>query len=813
LLSQESKSDLKYVNSSILRFEDLRLTSGGGSFMDDLPTPVNLHHVAIVRSPYAHARIKSIDVTGAKELPGVRAVLTPEDLIRKIDPLPLVIKSQIKYFPFAFEKVRFVGEPVVIVVAKDRFIAEDASWKVQVEYEPLPVVVDSRNAMAAGAPLLHETLDSNIVWKKKFEFGNPEEAFAGADRIVSVDAKICGYTVPPLEPYGIIASYERGSGILTEWCNFIGPFSLFYVVSKALRLSEDRFRVIVPKDNGGSFGTKLAIYPYMALLGAAAMITGLPLKWLETRSEHFIASTRAAARESQFELAVTRDGKFTGLRARIVDDIGAYPRSPEPGHLLKSLGNIVGPYKIENVAIDATYVVTNTVPTSPIRAFGRPHLCVSLEKTVDKAARELGMDPVEIRLKNFIGADEFPYMTPTGGLYDSGRYSDSFHKLLRLIEYWKVKKEIEEYRKQGRFVGLGIAVAIEPSVSNMAYLDLAFSKEERDRPSFLPHSGGQHSATVKMEPSGSVTVQLDSTPQGQGHETVAAQIVASLLGVKPEEVRVITGVDTQKDPWSISSGTYASRFGSVGISAVYTAGMKVREKMIRAASKLLKISEDELDLREGSVFVKINPASSVSVRRIAGSISWNPSGVLPGEQDQNLYATSTFNVSSLGPVNAEDKVNSSATYGLIATGVVLEVSAETGETRILKYASVHDPGNPINPAIIKQLCEGGVNQGVAQALFQELKYDEDGQPVATNFGDYYVSTSENNTSPIFDSEPVRSPFTPLGTKGVSEGDNMTAPAAIAIAIEDALKDLNIVVDELPATPEKIWKKMKEKTGK
>ncbi|MDA4130603.1 MAG: xanthine dehydrogenase family protein molybdopterin-binding subunit, partial [Thaumarchaeota archaeon] len=587
LESPKAEIELKYVNSSIQRFEDLRLTSGSGAFMDDLPTHVNTHHVSIVRSTYAHARIKEVRTRDARELPGVRAVLTPNDLAKSLDPLPLVIRSPIKYYPFALEKVRYVGEPVAMVIAKDRFTAEDASSRVEVEYEPLQAVVGSEAAIASDAHLLHETVGSNIVWKKKFEFGNPDKAFDLADKIVSTDTKICGYTVPPLEPYGILASYERGSGILTEWCNFIGPFSLFYVVSKALRLTEDRFRVIVPKDNGGSFGTKLAIYPYMALLGAAAMITGLPLKWVELRSEHFVASTRAATRQTHFELAVTREGKITGLRARIVDDIGAYPRSPEPGHLLKSLGNFAGPYKIENISIDASYVVTNTVPTSPIRAFGRPHHCVSLEKTVDKAARELGIDPVEIRLKNFIGADEFPYKTVTGGLYDSGRYSDSIHKLLKLLDYWNLKKEIEDLRKAGRHIGLGIAVAIEPSVSNMAYLDLAFTKDERAKPSFLPHSGGQHSATVKMEPSGTVTVQLDSTPQGQGHETVGAQIVASLLGVRPEEVRVITGIDTQKDPWSISSGTYASRFGSLGISAAYTAAMKVREKLLRAASKLL----------------------------------------------------------------------------------------------------------------------------------------------------------------------------------------------------------------------------------
>ncbi len=803
-------SGLKYISKSIPRFEDLRLTSGGGAFIDDLPIPRDLHFVSIVRSQYAHAKIESIDTKEALAVSGIRAVLTPDDLRKVMDPLPLVIRSPIKYYPFAADdKVRYVGEPIAVVVARDRFSAEDAASLVQVDYKPLTPTIDPLDASRPGSPLIHNSVGSNVVWSKKLSFGNPDRAFASASRRVGIDMKIGGYTVPPLEPYGIMSSYERGSGILTEWCNFIGPFSLFYVVTRALRLAEDRFRIITPKDNGGSFGTKLAIYPYLALIGAVSMLTGLPVKWVETRSEHFISSTRAAGRQSRFELAVTEDGLFKALKVKIIDDIGAYPRSPEPGHLLKSLSNIVGPYKIEHVLIDATYVVTNTVPTSPIRAFGRPHLYVPLEKVVDKAARELAVDPLELRLRNFIRSDEFPYKTPTGGLYDSGNYEGSMLKLAKLIEYEKTRKEIAESKKQGRHVGLGIAVAIEPSVSNMAYLDLAIPKEERAKPSFLPHSGAQHSAVVKMEPSGSVTVQIDSCPQGQGHETVAAQIVASVLGVRPEEVRVITGVDTQKDAWSIATGTYASRFGSVGISAIYSAAVKVREKLLRVASSILEVPASDLIVGEGSVFNKKQPSKSISIRKIAGSLHWNPSGMLPNEQDQNLYGASTFNVGTLGPATVDDRVNSSATYGLVATAIVLEVSLETGETKILKYASVHDPGNAINPAIIKQLCEGGVNQGVSQGLFQELLYNLDGQPLTTNFGDYYAATSENTVFPVFGSEPAPSPFTPLGTKGVSEGDNMTAPAAIALALEDALRDQKITIDELPATPERIWKKLRK----
>jgi 2-furoyl-CoA dehydrogenase large subunit len=805
---REEITKLKYIGVPVPRFEDLRLITGQGTFIDDFPTPPNLHYAAIVRSPYAHARIKSIDVSEALKVPGVRAVITGQDIKDMVNPFPHAIRSKVRYYPLAIDKVRFVGEPVAVVVAKDRFTAEDAMSLVQVDYEPLPTVVDPLKAMEEEAPILHEEVGSNVIWHRTYRFGDPELAFERADKVVRTTIRVNRFTIPPLEPYGIMASYDSASGILTEWCNFQGPFTFYYITARALRLTEDRFRVVVPKDIGGGYGAKTGMFHYMALIGVVAMLTRVPVKWIETRTEHFIGSTRAAGRVATFELAVTKDGTITALRAKIVDDVGAYPRSPEPGHLLRQLGNFVGPYRIKHVAIEARSVVTNTVPTSPIRGFGGQHLYFPLEKLVHKAAKELGMDPAEIRLKNFIQPGEFPYETPTGGIYDSGNYPAVFRRMLELIDYWKTKEEIEKAQKEGRLLGLGIAVGIDPSTSNMGYLDTATPPEERKKSTFLPKSGGQHTAIVKIEPMGRAIVQIDSCPQGQGHETAIAQIVASVLGVKLEDVRVVAGVDTHRNPWSVSAGTYSSRFGSVGVSAVYSAAMKVRKKMLKVASLLLNVPPEELEVGDGKVYVRDDPSRSVSIRRIAGSIHWNPGGLML-EEDKTLYAATTYHIPTLRPPGLDDRTNSSGTYGFIADAILVEVDPETGMTKILKYVSVHDPGTVINPGIVEQQCIGAAHQAIEQSLFQELVYNEDGQPMATNFGDYYVNTAKEAINLVLDHVSTKSPFTLLGSKGVGESNNETAPAAIALAIEDALRRWNIEVNELPITPERLWRKMEE----
>ena len=795
-----------YVGVAVPRFEDLRLMTGQGAFADDQPLLPNMHYGAVVRSPYGHARIKSIDVSKALKLPGVRAVVTGQDIKERMDPLPAAIRSSVKYYPMAVEKVRFAGEPVAVVVAKDRFTAEDAMDLVEVEYDPLPCVVDPMKAMDEGAPIIHDEVGSNVVWSRKYRFGNPEGAFKDAFKVVSMDFKVNRFTTPPLETYVVLASFDSASGLLTEWCNFQGPFTFYYIAARALRLTEDKLRLITPKDIGGGFGDKTAFAFYLALFGAVAMISGVPVKWVETRTEHFIGSTRAAARVGTFELALTQGGLITAMRVKAVDDVGAYPRSPEPGHILRQLGNFVGPYHIASVAIDAKAVVTNTVPTSPIRGFGGQHLYFPLEKLVAKAAKEMGIDVTDMKLRNFIGPDEFPYHTPTGGVYDSGDYPAVFRRMLQLIDYEKTKKDIAKAQKEGRYLGLGLAVGIDPSVSNMGYLDTATPPEERARPDFLPKSGGQHTAVLKVEPSGKVICQLDSCPQGQGHETAASQVISSVLGIKLEDVAVTAGVDTHRNPWSISAGTYSSRFGSVGVSAVYTAAMRLREKILKIASQILKVPPEALETGDGKAFVKNDPSKSVSFRRIAGSVHWNPIS-LDLDGDTNLVTTCTFHIPTLTPPGPDDRTNSSGTYGFVADGVVVEVDPETGTTNVVKYVSVHDSGTIINPGIVKAQCIGAANQALEQVLYQDLIYNEDGQPLVTNFGDFYVATAKEAIDLQLDhSIQTKSPYTSLGSKGIGESNSETGPAAIVLAIEDALREWNVDITELPITPERLWRK-------
>lgn len=795
-----------YIGKRVLRFEDLRLANGEGTFVDDLPTPPNLHYAAIVRSPHARAKIQKIDTEEALKLPGVITVLTGQDIKDEVDPFPTAIRSAVKYFPLAITKVSFVGEPVAVVVAKDRFTAEDAAELVGVDYDILPAVVDPAESVKPDSPVIHEENGNNIMWQRSYRFGDPAGQFQRADKVVGVSIKVGGFSTPPLETYGIVASYDSASGILTEWCNFQGPFTFYYMTARALRLTEDRFRLVVPKDIGGGFGDKTGMFHYLCLIGVVSKMAKVPVKWIETRTEHFIGSTRAAGRIATFEMALDREGNMLALRADITDDVGAYARSPEPGHILRQLGNFVGPYKIQHVAIEGRCVVTNTVPTSPIRGFGGQHLYFALEKLVDKGARELGMDPAELRMKNFIDADSFPYKTPTGGIYDSGDYQRVMKRLLQMSDYEAAKAEAVKQRQKGKLVGVGVAVGIDPSVSNMGYLDTVIPPDERKGSDFLPKSGGQHTASVKMEPSGKAICHIDSCPQGQAHETVVAQIVSEVLGLKVDDVRVVAGIDTHKDVWSISAGTYSSRFASVGSSAVYSAAMKVRKKMLKVASVILGSPPDGIDVQEGKFFLRSDPSKSVSVRRIAGSVHWNP-GAVAIDEDEGLYATSTYHIKTLKSPTPDDKTNSSGTYGFIADAITVEMDPETFETKISRYVSVHDSGTILNPGIVQQQCIGAANQGLEQATYQELAYDGQGQPLTTNFGDYFVNSAREAVDIEIGHEATMSPFTLLGSKGIGESNTETAPVAVALAIEDALRSYGVEIDELPITPEKIWKKI------
>jgi 2-furoyl-CoA dehydrogenase large subunit len=796
----------RWIGKSLRRKEDLRLLTGKGTFADDLRFP-NLAHAAILRSPHAHARVDAIDASRALALPGVVAVLTGPEVGRITRPFPTGMPTRLPYFSAAVDKVRYVGEPVAIVVARDRYVAEDACELIRVDYEPLAAVVDAEEAAREGAPLLFEELGTNVVNHRLLSYGDVERAFAEADVVIRHRFRFHKYSSTPIETCVAVAQYDQATGVMTIWSNFHGPYSLHSFVAKGLDLPENRLRLIAPPDIGGSFGIKIGIISYLTLLGAAARKTGRTVKWVEDRREHLMALSSGAERAAYYEMAARRDGTILGVRAKYVDNNGAYVRAPEPANLYRTTGNTPGPYRIESLQIDANCVVTNKSPTGPNRGYGCQQLYYCLERMVDLLARALETDPAELRLRNLIQPEEFPYRTPSGGLYDSGDYPAAVRKALEMADYRGLRAEQQRARRQGRLVGIGIATGVEPCVSNMGYLNIAFPPEQRARQGFHDKSGAGEAATVKLDPMGQVTAILGSAPSGQGHEILVAQVVGDALGVAPETVTVVSEMDTFTRLWTISSGNYSSRFASAGLSAFAEAGAMLRDKILKIAAHALSVPAERLAIRDGRIYVDGSGEPVMDFRRIAGIAHWNPNS-LPAGMEPGLQVAHLFNYTPATIIDEQDRVNSSNTYGFIAEVVLVEVDRETGRLEILKLVSVHDAGVIVNPQRVEGQVYGGLAHGIGGALYEELAYDANGQFLAGSFMDYLCPTAMEIPEIAIGHTCTPSPFSTIGTKGCGEGSAMTAPAAIANAVNDALAPLGVTINELPLTPTRIWTAMR-----
>jgi 2-furoyl-CoA dehydrogenase large subunit len=792
----------RWIGRSVPRVEDGRLLTGRGTFIDDHPPVANICHAAIVRSPHAHARILGYDLTAALAMEGVIGVITGADVAKACKPFGVGVTAPVHYYPTAIDKVRFVGEPVAVVVARDRYLAEDAAEMVAVDYEPLPAVVDPERALEPDAPILHEKVGTNLAGNRRLVYGDPDGAFAEADVVVRERFRFPKYGSTPIETYGVIARWDPLDGVLTIWSNFMGPFIMHPLVARVLGLPENRLRFIVPTDIGGSFGIKSSIYPYMALIGLAAMKTGVPVKWIEDRREHLLASSSGTDRIAWREVAARRDGTILGMRFKWYDNVGGYIRSPEPGCSFRPTGNVVGPYSFRNLEVDASVVMTNKSLTGPNRGYACGHLYFETERMMDLLAAKVGLDPVEIRRKNLIGRDAFPYRTPTGGLYDSGDYQTTFDRALETAKYDDLRRQQSKARTEGRLFGVGLALAVDPSVSNMGYVATALDPQFRAKPEYLPKSGAVDAATVKIDPLGRVIAILGTTPQGQGHQTIVSQIVADELGLEPRDVTVVDEMDTFTRVWSISSGTYSSRFGSVGTSATALAARKLKAKLVEYAAHLMDRPADDVEFRDGGVHLKRGKGPSYSIKDLAGRAHWNTES-LPDGMEPALQATAVFGFTVAKAVDAEDRVNSSNTYGFIAEVMAVEVDPGTAAIRIVKYVTVHDAGTIINPMIVEGQIYGGALHGLGGALYEELAYDDDGQLLTGSFMDYLVPTASE--APEIDIEHVvsPSPLTTLGSKGLGESSSMTVPAVIANAVSDALAPLGISITELPMTPSRL----------
>jgi 2-furoyl-CoA dehydrogenase large subunit len=755
-----------WVGRPLLRLEDEALLRGEGRFIDDLDPVPGARAAAVLRSPLAHARITRLDATPALELPGVVGVLTGEDVVAMSRPFPAGIESPVPQYAAAHETVRYYGEPVAVVVARDRYVAEDALELIEVEYEPLEPVLDAEAAAGTEA----------CVSDRTFRYGDVDAALARADLIVSERFRFPRWSCTPVECYGVVADWNQAEGALTAWANFQGPFTLHSVAAAALGLPGSKLRLITPPDSGGSFGIKSAVFAYVVLMGLASRKLGVPVRWIEDRLEHLAASSSSTGRVTGLEAGFTADGELVALRYDAIEDVGAYVRAPEPATLYRMHGSLSGAYRVRDVSARNRVVLTNTCPSGLNRGFGGPQLYLALERTMEIAAGRLGLDPAELRRRNLIPADAFPYETPSGALYDSGDYAACLDDALELAGYEERRTEAAAARAEGRLVGVGLACVVEPSVSNMGYISLAEPASERG----LPKSGNAEGCTISISALGGITVQLPTTPQGQGHRTVAAQVVADALGVEPHEVEVLSSTDTATSPWTIASGNYSSRFSGVGVGAVALAAGKL-------AGKIASIREHVGD-------------ETMSLRRVAGTAHWNPES-LPAGMEPGLQATAYFAAPNLHPPDAEDRVASSASHGFVVDVAVVEVERATGRVEVLDYVSVHDAGRLLNPLLAEGQVRGGLAHGVGSALLERVAYDEDGNLLTASFVDYLCATAPDLPRPRLGHRESPSPFMPLGAKGLGEGTTMSAPAALANAVADATGREDV---ELPMTPPRVW---------
>ncbi len=788
----------RWVGAAVPRKEDEALLTGNGRFIDDMEPMPGIRHAALLRSPHAHAEIGTIDVSHAAAHPGVYGVLTGAEIAAATRPIPSAVRVPIDYYPIAVDKVRYAGEPVALVAAEDRYVAEDALELIEVDYRPLPPVIDLKEAADSDAVLLHDAVGSNVVHRRGFRYGDPETAFVEADRIVRLDWTFPRYASTPMETCGAVAHFEAAPDRYTIWSNFQGPFILHALMCGALGVPGNRLRLITSPQSGGSFGIKQGMFPYMVLLAAASRLLGVPLKWIEDRLEHLVGSSSASNREDAIEAAFLDDGTLTGLRFRNTVDVGAYIRAPEPASVYRMHSASNGAYRVGNISVDNRLVATNRMPIGLNRGYGGPQFYFALERAMDAGARALGIDIAEIRRRNFVPKDAFPYRTPAGAVYDAGDYEAALDKTLDLAGYAELCAERDRARAEGRLFGIGMAAAVEPSGSNMAYVTLAQTAEERARAG--GRSGGLGTCTIAIDPSGSVTVKTVSTPAGQGHATVAAQVVADALGLTPDDIDVVTEMDTLTSAWSLASGNYANRFSSVVVSAIGDAAGRVADKVRTVAADDLEVAPEDVELVGGAARVVGVPEKSLPFRRVAAKAHWHPAG-LPDGMAPGVFETAIMSPPELGPPDEEDRVASAVTFGFICDLAAVEIDPGTGRTEVRKYVSIHDVGTVLNPLIVEGQILGGFAHGIAAALMEELAYDADGNPLSGTFADYLCITAPEMPALTVGHVETPSPRNALGSKGMGDGCSMLAPVAIANAVADALGREDV---DPPFTLNKVW---------
>ena len=780
-----------YVGRPLLRREDQKLLKGRGQFVDDIELP-RLAHLAFVRSPHAHARIGAIDTTAGLALPGVLGVFTGRDFAGVCKPMRVEVRLP-GYRPtertvLATDKARFVGDAVAVVVAETRYIAEDATDLVEVNYEPLAAVTDVERALEADAPLVHDEVGSNVLFRSEFKAGDVDAAFASAHRVLGETFRCTRVAGVPLEGRGCVASWNPGQETLTEWSSTQIPHLLRTALADLLGLVEARIRVVAP-DVGGGFGTKAHVYPEELIAAALAVKLERPVKWIQDRREDLMTSIHSRDHVYRVEVAVDRDGVIQGARLRILTNAGAFPSFPF-GCTLEPTGGarmMPGPYKIRNYAYEAYAIATHTCPAGAYRGVAQPSAFFTIEGVMDRIGRALAIDPAEVRFRNLIQPHEFPYVNVVGVRYDTGSYSQALRRGLEMIGYEEYRRQQSPSRLQnGKYRGIGICCMTEiTGIGSAGWAPRGVSR--------VP---GFDSALIKVEPTGHVTAIVSAAAQGQGHETTFAQLVAEELGVDVADVTVLEG-DTALGLYG--TGTFASRSVITAGGAVLKASAPLREKMVRIAAHLLEASPHDIVLEGGRASVRGAPPKSVSVREIAETAYSITAARLPAGEEFGLESTAHYDPPPVTVANA-------------AHVVQVAVDARTGRIEFEKYVVVHDCGRVVNPMIVEGQIHGGTAQGLGEALMEAMVYGRDGQLQSASLMDYLLPTAAD--MPRLEIDHLETPSTDTlgGFKGVGEGGVIGSLGAVANAVGDALAALGVSVNMVPLSPDRVLELIERARG-
>lgn len=777
-----SKGQQRYVGASLTPFEARKFVLGHGMYIDDIALP-RLLHASFVRSPYPHARLRDIRVEAACRAPGVVAVLIGRDLasltapFRLAPPIPGLLPMEMTTLPV--DKVRFVGDLVACVIAENRYLAEDAGELVEVDYDPLPAVVDPHTAADPGQPLIDDAVPRNTPYHGVFPHGDVEAAFARADRVVEASFSQHRQTHAPLETRGCVANWTPGDDTITLWSSTQIPHPLRTQLAARLGIPESKARVITP-DVGGGFGQKIPLYREELAVAAASRLLGRPIKWIEDRRENLVSACHAREDIVSVQVAVRRDGTILGVKAHILTNLGAYAFFPA-NYMAQVVGMMIpGPYRFQDYTYDVTTVLTNKCPAGPYRA---PMLICSwvTEGMVDAVARALALDPVEVRRRNMLYREDRQYVSATGQRYESITPRDTLERALELLDYEKFRRWQAQAQVEGRLVGLGICVYVEPNTYGSAFY----------RQAGIPGSG-HDVAIVRIEPSGAITAQIGIVSQGQGHLTTVAQVLADEFAVPIDIVRVQAG-DTAAAPYGM--GTRGSRGGAVSAGAAMGAARLLKDKLVRLAAHLLEARAEDLELRDGRLQVRGSPQSGFTLRELAQKAYVTPMELPPG-MEPGLEASYAYDPPPL-------------TFSNATHVCVVEIDRETGQLLIPRYIIVEDCGTMLNPRVVEGQIHGATAMGLAGAIYEEVVYDPQGQILTGTFLDYTLPTSCE--VPAFEIHHLETPApnTPLGMRGMAEGGVMGAAGAVSNAVADALAPLGIAVDRQPFSPRHVLGYLRE----